>query len=790
MNMSKHAATITDNIDLGRIIGQLMDHKGFILSITFAFAVAGILYAILSIPIYRGDALVQVERRSSVSPLGDLANVMGDPMGGFSESSTAAEVEILQSRMVLGQVVDRVELDTVVIPRELPFVGNFIQRRQIARPDFINHRVSLADWLPEQIAIPEALQSSSMPDALKGGLALPDFLGSSFEVPGFAHARSAVWGGETLRLGMLEVVDHLRGVPLILTAQEAGRFALALGGEEPRELGTGTVGQTVGFEDGAIQLRLAELQAAEGAQFTLVKRPRHSAIRHLGGRLQVNELGGRSTGAGTGMLRLTLTGPDREEIRRSLNAVTETFLTQNVERKSAEAEKSLAFLEEQAPELRSQLAAAEDSLNQYRVEQDSVDLSSEAQAAIQQFIELESRLNELEFQEAALAQRYTTSHPTYQSLLRQKQHLQQERAELNARVNDLPAAQQEVVRRTRDVEVTQAIYVNVLNKMQELEVARAGTVGNVRIIDSALVGDFPIEPRKPLIVVLATVLGGMLAVGIVLLRGLLNRGVEAPEQLENVGLPVYASVPLSDEQKKLIKRVKHRRDRKAREVFSDVLAHRAPADTTTEAVRGLRTSLHFAMLEAGNNRLMITGPSPGIGKSFIAVNLATVCAQSGQRVLVIDADMRKGQVHHAFGGASDGGLSELLSGKQQLEDVLRGSGIENLDYMSRGTAPPNPSELLMTASFSECLAQVSQRYDLVVIDTPPVLAVTDAVVVGAQCATSMMVARFQVNPPREMQMARRRLEAGGVVVKGAILNAMERKAAASYGYGYYQYAYR
>src|SRR5690554_1406455 len=790
MNMSKHAATITDNIDLGRIIGQLMDHKGFILSITFAFTVAGILYAILSIPIYRGDALVQVERRSSVSPLGDLANVMGDPIGGFSESSTAAEVEILQSRMVLGQVVDRVELDTVVIPRELPFVGNFIQRRQIARPDFINHRVSLADWLPEQIAIPEALQSSSMPDALKGGLALPDFLGSSFEVPGFAHARSAVWGGETLRLGMLEVVDHLRGVPLILTAQEAGRFALALGGEEPRELGTGTVGQTVGFEDGAIQLRLAELQAAEGAQFTLVKRPRHSAIRHLGGRLQVNELGGRSTGAGTGMLRLTLTGPDREEIRRSLNAVTETFLTQNVERQSAEAEQSLAFLEEQAPELRSQLAAAEDRLNDYRVDMDSVDLSSEARAAIEQFIEIERQLNELEFQEAELAQRFTSSHPSYQALLRQKRFLQEERAELNQRVNQLPAAQQEVVRLTRDVEVTQAIYVNVLNKIQELQVAKAGTVGNVRIIDDALVGPGPIEPRKPLIVVLATLLGGMLSVGVVLVRGLLRRGVESPEQLEEAGLPVYATVPLSETQQKLVKRIKRRRERKGSAVVAGMLADRAPADTSIEALRGLRTSLHFAMLEAGNNRLMITGPSPAIGKSFISVNLGATCAQGGQRVLVVDADMRKGHVHHAFKGQSEGGLSDLLSGRQTLAGIIRESGIPGLDYVSRGTAPPNPAELLMTAGFSRFLEEVSERYELVIIDTPPVLAVTDAAIAGKQCGTTLMVARFQANPVKELQIAARRLETAGVTVKGTILNAMEQRAATSYGYGYYQYSYK
>ncbi|MCH4565595.1 polysaccharide biosynthesis tyrosine autokinase, partial [Halomonas sp. EGI 63088] len=441
------------------------------------------------------------------------------------------------------------------------------------------------------------------------------------------------------------------------------------------------------------------------------------------------------------MLRLTLTGPDRDEIRRSLDAVAETFLTQNVRRQSAEIEQSLAFLEEQAPELRTQLRAAEDSLNEYRAAQHSVDLTSEAQAAIEQFVALDSQLNELEFREAELAQRYTPNHPSYQSLLRQKRHLEAERAALNARVDDLPEAQQEVVRRTRDVEVTQAIYVNVLNRMQELQVARAGTIGNVRIIDDAEVGVAPIEPRKPRIVMLATLLGGMLAMSGVAVRGLLNRGVEVPEQLEEAGLPVYATVPLSDEQKKLVRRVKHRRERQAREVVSDVLAERAPTDTASEALRGLRTSLHFAMLEGRDNRLMITGPGPGVGKSFIAVNLGAICAQAGQRVLLVDADMRKGHLHHAFGERSDGGLSELLGGRQGLDEVIRHSRIDGLDYVARGMVPPNPSELLTTAGFSRFLDAVGERYDLVIVDTPPVLAVTDAAVIGAQCGTTLLVAR-------------------------------------------------
>ncbi|WP_295038815.1 polysaccharide biosynthesis tyrosine autokinase [Salinicola sp.] len=224
---------------------------------------------------------------------------------------------------------------------------------------------------------------------------------------------------------------------------------------------------------------------------------------------------------------------------------------------------------------------------------------------------------------------------------------------------------------------------------------------------------------------------------------------------------------------------------------SGLLAARNPADVSVEALRGLRTSLHFAMLEAGDNRLMITGPSPGVGKSFVSVNLAAVCAQSGQRVLVVDADMRKGQIHSAFGAASENGLSDVLSGKQGLEQVIRTvDNVDNLHYVARGMAPPNPSELLMTSRFSEFLAQVSERFDLVIVDSPPILAVTDAAIIGKQVGTTLILARFQTNPVKEMELAISRLKTSGVEPRGAIFNAVERKAATEYGYGYYHYSYK
>ncbi|MDN3552587.1 polysaccharide biosynthesis tyrosine autokinase [Halomonas almeriensis] len=715
-----------DEIDLGRLFGLLLDHKWWIIGITALFAIAGVAYALLETPVYRADALVQVEKKAGMSnPLEDVKSILGE------QPSSDTEVGILRSRMVLGRAVDQQQLTLQVTPHRLPIVGDFLVRHGMQRPAF---------------------------------------------------AEASVWADEYINVSQFQVSQAYIGQPFALTALEDGRYQLSQDGQV---LGEGQVGEDASFLDGQVKLRVAELEAGEGATFTLRQASRLAVIHDLRGRFSVSQQGKDS-----GLLDLSLRDTDQQHAKQVLDALSEVYLTQNIQRQAAEAEKSLEFLEQQAPQVREQLRNAENKLNSYRTQRDSVDLSLETQSILERIVDLEKQLNELSFKESEVSRRFTKSHPTYQALLEKKQQLQNDRDQLEEKVSDLPETQQQVLRMRRDVQVNQEVYVQLLNKIQEMKIARASTVGNVRILDEAAVQSAPVEPKKPLIVVLATLLGGMLSVGLVLLRGFLRRGVESPEQVENAGIPVYATVPLSDEQNKLVKRVKHRKDRSGHTISTDILAERAPADTAIEAVRGLRTSLHFAMLESANNVLAITGPSPGIGKSFITVNLAAVCAQAEQKVLVVDADMRKGHVHHAFGGRSEGGLSELLTGKASLDEVRRTSKVAGLDYIARGSAPPNPSELLMQERFTQFLAEVRQQYDLVVIDTPPILAVTDAAVIGKQCGTTLMVARFQVNPVKELEIAKRRLESTGVPVKGVILNAMEHKAATSYGYGYYSYSYR
>ena len=698
-------------IDLGRLLGLLLDNKWLIAGITGFFALAGVLYTLCATPVYQADALVQVEQKKGGIP--GLSEV-SDMLGSGSDSEAATEIELIKSRMIIGQTVEELNLDV-----------------QIA-PDF--------------------------PYGVGKGLA----------------ARLG-WQPGTLRVGRFQVPAAYEGQTFALQLQDNGAYQLSLDGTE---LLQGKAGELAQSKDG-IRLLVSDLKGEAGQRFTLTKLPELQVINDLQQQLMVSEKGKK-----TGMLAMSLNGDDRDAIRTVLESVARNYVLKNIERNAAEAEKSLQFLQSHLPDVRSSLEASEQKLNSYRQKNESVDLNLEAKAALDTMVALETQLNELTFKESDIAQQFTKSHPAYISLLEKRGTLLKEKERINQQAQKLPKVQQDVLRLTRDVQVGQEIYLQLLNKVQELNILKAGTVGNVRIIDHAAVKIQPVKPKKSLLVVIATLLGGMLSVALVLIRAAFNRGVEGPDELEKLGVNVYASVPLSAWQTEQTK--KQQKGKKL-----TLLAQHNPADLSIEALRNLRTSLHFAMMEARNNVLMITGPSPAIGKTFITGNLASVIAHGGQKVLLIDADMRKGHLHHYATTASKTGLSDYLCGQQELQQIIVSGEQLGLDFIARGQVPPNPSELLMHPRFAALLEWASQHYDLVLVDTPPLLAVTDAAIVGRLAGTTLLVARFGVTAAKEIEITQRRLEQNGIEVKGAILNAMEKRAAGYYGgsYGYYQYQY-
>ncbi len=709
---NKSSSKDEDELDLGRLIGEIIDHRKLIVSITAFFTLLALVYVVFSTPIYQADALIQVEQKQGNAILNNLSQMLPD-----SQPQSAPEIALIQSRMILGKTVDDLNLQTIIKKSYFPIFGR-----------------------------------------------------------GFAR----LLGENEGSLSISRLYVHNVGndsVKLKLTVRDGKHYEIDFNNKKIN----GYVGQL--YENDDFSIKVDKMDAKPGSEYNIYYESRLKAISDLQNTLSVAD-----QGKDTGMLTISLTGEDPSIIERIVESISDNYLAQNIARQAAQDAKSLEFLNKQLPQVRSDLDIAEDKLNQYRRKNDSVDLSLEAKSVLDQIVNVDNQLNELTFRESEISQLYTKEHPTYKALMEKRKTLQEEKAKLNKKVSTMPETQQEILRLSRDVESGRAVYMQLLNRQQELSIAKSSAIGNVRIIDNAVTQPKPVKPKKVLIVLLGFVFGGVISICIVLLRVFLRRGIESPEQLEELGINVYASVPVAEIISKTASK-KGTFTKKQNDFDKGLLALVNPTDLAIEAIRGLRTSLHFAMMESRNNILMISGASPNAGKTFISSNLAAVISQSGKKVLFIDTDMRKGYAHKLFNVQPENGLSDYLSKRIELEKVIKQTSIAGLEFISRGMIPPNPAESLMHQRMGEFLNWANEHYDMVILDTPPILAVTDAAVIGNYAGTTLLVARFELNTTKEMTIAFKRFDQSGINVKGCILNGIVKKASSYYGYGYHHYGY-
>lgn len=710
--MNKSTSKDDEGIDLGRLFGELIDHRKIIVSVTSLFTLFALLYAIFATPIYQADALVQVEQKQANAILSNLSQMLPN-----SQPQSAPEITLLGSRMILGKTVDDLNLQIRVKQEFFPIFGRGMARIMGDKPGVI----SLS-----RLYIPQD--------------------------------------------------DGDEAPKIKLKVKDTHNYLLTIGDK----IVGGKVGELL--ESSGVIIKVDGIKATPDSEFLITYVSKLKAISDLQESLEVAD-----QGKDTGMLGISLTGDNPALIEKIVDSVSYNYLAQNIARQAAQDAKSLDFLNQQLPQVRSDLDTAEDKLNKYRQQNDSVDLSLEAKSVLDQIVNVDNQLNQLTFRESEISQLYTKEHPTYKALMEKRKTLQDERVKLNKRVATMPETQQEILRLSRDVESGRAVYMQLLNRQQELSISKSSAIGNVRIIDNAVTELKPVKPKKVLIVLIGILFGGIVSIGLVLLRVFLRRGIETPEQLEEVGINVYASIPVAEAYANTVAKKKwSKNDNNEIESF---LAVENPADLAIEAIRGLRTSLHFAMMEARNNVLMISGASPNAGKTFVSSNLAAVISQTGKKVLFIDTDMRKGYTHKLFNINNENGLSDILSGKIEPSKAIKRVGSADFDYISRGMVPPNPAELLMHRRFGDLITWASEKYDIVVLDTPPILAVTDAAVIGHYAGTTLLVARFELNTVKEIDVSIKRFENAGIAVKGCILNGIVKKSSSYYGYGYSHYGY-
>jgi tyrosine-protein kinase Etk/Wzc len=708
----------------------LVDNRWMIAGVIALALSLGAVYATLATPVYRANVLIQIEDSAPESK-----GFLSETNGMFEIKTPAAgELQVLGSRMVLGAAADLARLQISAGPRYLPYVGRWLARRA-------------------------------------HGLSEPGILGRG----------GYVSGTERIEVKRFQVPPSFEDTePFIITAQGEGRYTVRhelL--DAPLE---GVVGQPLRqtLPDGVLEIQLSQLAGKPGAEFIVSVASRLRAVEELQGRLQLGEQGRQSN-----VVSATLEDSDRVRLANVLNAIGAQYVRQNTERKSAEAEKTLAFLDAQLPSFQHQLEASENAFAHFRNETGTVDFDEEAKVLLKRTSDLQANLLDLQQRRREADPFFADQNPHVQVLDKQIGAVQSELGSLNARIGAMPNVQRDALRLERDVRVNGALYQSMQNEALQLRLVKEGRIGNVRLLDEAVVSKVPVKPQKLLILAFALLLGLLAGPAIAILRTRSRGGVRNPEEIElHTGLNVYGVVPHSPKQALLNRRI-------GRGVSGEhLLADAYPRSETVEAMRSLRVALKVALAEAPNNRVLITGATPGIGKSFVASNLAALLAQAGKRVLLINADLRKGGLNWAFGLRREKGLSELVAGRLGMERAIHVEVRPHLDVLTTGKLPSLPADMLESQAFSRTLDSLSPLYDVVLIDTAPVLVAADAAAVAPACGLVLLVARANRSRLGEVNESIRRLDQAGVTISGVLFNGIDLSRRYNGGHGYRHGGYR
>jgi tyrosine-protein kinase Etk/Wzc len=724
------AEQVSGPLDANAFFDTLYDSRWLIAGTTILATAIAVSYAVLAAPVYQSDILIQVED-SPVSPTSDALSSMSQMFDIKPEASD--EIDILQSRLVLTPSVENTGLTISVEPRRFPIFGRWVS-------------------------------------TLQKGLSTP----GAFGYGGY------VWAQEHATVPSFDPPSDLYGKPFKLITGANGQYTVENSHAGIRASGHVGVPLTVQTDDGPLSVNVTNLYARPGAVFMLTRVSTVTAVQSLQKDMRITQPSKDSN-----VIQASLQGKDAPLTSQILTEIGQQYVRQNVERKSAEAEKSIDFLNVQLPKLKRQLEDSENAYNAFRTANATTDLSEEGTAVLQQTVDAQNRLADLEQKRNELTARFTDQHPAVISILDQEASIKARLAQIDTRTRQLPELEQTELRLQRDVQVNTDLYTGLLNSAEQLRLVRAGKTGNARLVDTAVVSAEPVKPKRKLVVGLGGVVGLFGGCLIAWFRRQIARGIVHARDIErDTGLPVYASVPHSKQQRSQDTRMWS----PAQASKMTLLAHVDGDSLPIEALRSFRTALQFVMMEASNNVVLMSGPTPGVGKSFTSANLAAVIAASHQRVLLVDADLRDGDLHRHFGEREGPGLAEMISTDQTFGELVHRAVLPRLDLLTRGVAPSNPSEMLMSQRFIQFVKDVSPQYDVVLIDTPPVLAVADVGSLSQLAGSAFLVVRQNVTTVAQIRESAKRLAHVGVALNGLLLNDVKaRPGDKVYGYGSYSY---
>lgn len=718
-----------EEIGLSTYLDILYESRWMIAKIALAFTVLGAAYAFMVKPVYEATMLIHVEEEN---PNKQTKGVLGE-ITSMIDTKTAAisEMELITSRLVISRAVDNLRLNIQAQPKYFPLIGSWLARR--------NDRISN---------------------------------------PGIFGIGGYVWGAEKIDVQVFNVPDELKNREFIVTADKDGAYRLSLKAFDIDLIGMVGKPLEADTSEGKILMRIDQLDAKPGAQFIVRSIAELSAIESLQKSMTVTEKNKQS-----GIIGVTIAGSDPLLVTSILNQIGQEYVRQNVARKLEEAEKSLAFLDQKLPVLKQQLQQSESEYNKFRNQHGTVDVAEDAKLSLQQAAAAKTKRMELMQKRAELMTTFTAEHTLVKGIDRQLAQVNAEINTIGSHIKRLPLIEQEMLRLNRDVKVNTDLYAGLLNTAQQLRLIKAGKVSNVRLVDTPMVPTKPAWPNRPKIIAFAVIAGLIMGVIAAFVKKSLSGKIDDPQRIENMlgSRVVYATIPHSEAQEKLYKQIG------TKSPSIPLLAHVAPHDIAVESLRSFRTALQFSMSNFKNNIVMITGATAGLGKSFVNVNFAAVMASAGKKVLLLDADLRNGNLQQYFGVRRQGGLSEVITGEMTPRQAIHHGVAGNIDFMSTGSISSTPSELLLHPNFSAMLEELSKEYDLVLIDTAPVLPVSDALIIGTHAGAVFIVTRAGLNTEAEINETIKRLNQSGISPKGILFNDLQMRPG-RYGYGYGKYS--
>lgn len=740
------------------MIRLLSDHVWTVVGVALVIVGLAAIYVSLATPTYTAGALVRIE---SPDP-NELGTGPGGPLVVQARPpSTDAEIAMMQSREVLEPVMKKFGYDLTVKAHTFPLLG----------------------LIANKFATP------GQPSRAWFGL------------------QSYAWGGEEIHIDSLHVPQSLENAKLQLRVLDNTHYELL--DTDGSVLVTGQVGQLATGQD--VSMLVTRLVARPHTEFQVVPWNTVNALKRFSKDLKVMEKGKE-----TGIVQIGFDSSSPVVAAGVANAVANGYVENTIENRRMSDSKTLDFINQELPRLRDELKQSEAALSTYQSSSNSMQPTAEAQSYLQGGIELERQIAALQLQRTQLMLHFQPSSPPVQNVDQQLAQLNAAKGTFDARFNKMPASERKDVDLTRNAKVAESIYVTMVNKAEELTVRRAGTTGDVNLVDAAVRPADPVSPNVPVVLAASAGIGLMLGALFVFARSQLLNGVTDPRFVEwSLSIPVLGSVLYSPQQAQLKRAMMHSlqgvdtpygaatripllpaartKDGVAIKGAAGALPPTAhyllsrsfPYNASVEALRGVRTAMHFAGANASSDKIVVlTGPTPGSGKSFVAANLAVLEAETTKRVLLIDADMRCGHLAQTFGQPNSGGLAELLMGSLTSDQAIRDVGVPGLSFISCGAYPPNPSELLMMPRFQALLDVFNKRFDLVIVDTPPLLAVSDASIVANRAGNTVLVLRSGMQTEEEIEETVTKLRRAGATLGGAVFNAVPLRRSERRAYGH------